>query len=205
MAVQNDLTEHQIAVLSKDRILAEILHKHNLAGFDIQQSLYHELTAAIVYQQISIKAAAAVYGRFVDLVGWEYRPSNVLMETISSLRAVGLSIQKATYILAIAEYFEEKPHMEHRLMDEPDQVVIRELTSIKGVGTWTAKMVLMFYMQRLDVFPWEDLGVVTAMEKLYDLPEDKKLRKTKMLEIAEQWAPYKSIGSMYMWAWKRAN
>ncbi len=203
--LKHDLTDDQIAILSTCPRMAEIIHTLNLSAFEIQQSLYHELTAAIVYQQISVKAADAVYRRYKDMVGWDYAPDEVLQYTVEDLRSVGLSKQKANYILNIAEFFKSNPSAEEDLLKAKDDDVIKALTAIKGVGIWTAKMVLMFYLQRPDIFPYEDLGVEMAMVGLYDMPENKKARRLAMIAYADRWKPYRSIASFYLWSWKREN
>lgn len=202
---RHDLTPQQIEVLSRCPKMTDIISRLNLSAFEIQQSLYHELTAAIVFQQISVKAADAVYRRYKDMVGWDYVPDQVLQFTVEDLKSVGLSKQKANYILNIAEYFKSNPKVEETMLNATDDEVVKALTSIKGVGIWTAKMVLMFYLQREDIFPYEDLGVEMAMVGLYDLPVEKKERRLAMIAHADQWKPYRSIASFYLWAWKREN
>jgi len=192
-------------VLSQDKVMRQLLDTLSLDDFSTQPNLYQELTAAIIYQQISTKAADAVYLRFKDAFGWDYTPTDILPLTETELRPVGLSRQKCQYILNIAEYFSADPSREISIqkLDDPD--VVKALVDIKGVGVWTAKMAMMFYMQRQDVFPYEDLGVRQAMEGLYKLPTDNKVAIKKMITIAESWIPYRSTASFYLWAWKRAQ
>lgn len=192
-------------VLSQDAVMKNLLDTLSLDDFVIQDSLYHELSAAIVYQQISVKAADAVYMRLRDLVGWDYSPSHVSQYSLEELRSCGLSRQKAGYLLNIADYFLENTKIEETLDSFTDSEVISHLTSIKGVGVWTVKMVLMFYLQRQDVFPYEDLAIAQVIATLYEISDDKKQAKQEMLAIAENWQPYRSTASFYLWAWKRAQ
>ncbi len=191
------------SILSQDPIMKDLLDNRSIDSFAVQDTLYHELSAAIVYQQISVKAADAVYLRFRDLVGWDYTPQIVAHYSIEDLRSCGLSRQKAGYIFNIAEYFTTHVNIENQIDQLTDQEVIQKLTEIKGVGVWTVKMVLMFYLQRPNVFPYEDLAIAQVMQALYDVSEDKKVAKAQMLEIATKWEPYRSTASFYLWAWKR--
>lgn len=192
-------------VLSTDPLMKDCLDKLTLKDFAVQPNLYQELTAAIIYQQISTKAADAVYLRFKDMVGWDYAWTDILSYTKEELRPCGLSRQKCGYIMNIAEYFDENPKVEASLEDLSDEEVILSLVQIKGVGVWTVKMAMMFYLQRQDVFPYEDLGVRQAMESLYQIEGDNKAVINQMKEIAEPWRPYRSTASFYLWAWKRAQ
>ena len=198
-------TDPVYKVLSKDKVIKELLDTLSLDDFSTQPNLYQELTAAIIYQQISTKAADAVYLRFKDAFGWDYTPTDILPLTEVELRPVGLSRQKCQYILNIAEYFNADPSRELNVQELDDDEVIKTLVEIKGVGVWTAKMAMMFYMQRQDVFPYEDLGVRQAMEGLYKIPKENKAAIKTMTEIAEPWKPYRSTASFYLWAWKRAQ
>ena len=118
------------------------------------------------------------------------------------LRAIGLSYQKLSYIKNIAQFFEEnKLHKKDwSLMD--DLEIAKLLTQIKGVGQWTAEMVLMFGLCREDVFSPGDYGIQMAMKKLYKLELEGKELQQKMILIAEKWKPYRSHACMYLWAWK---
>ncbi len=202
---ESGLSEDAWETLSACSVMYKIIREYNLNDFTVQGNLYHELTAAIVYQQISIKAAESIYKRYRDMVGWDYTPKEILQYSIEDLRSVGLSNQKASYILNIAEYFSQRPKLEQQIIDLTNTEVIKQLTEIKGVGVWTVKMALMFYLGREDVFPYEDLGVEMAMVKLFDLSEDRKQRRKEMQEIAERWKPFRSLASFYLWAWKREN
>jgi len=116
-----------------------------------------------------------------------------------------LSRQKAGYLLNIAEYFIENKNIEEIIATLNDDEVITHLTTIKGVGVWTVKMVLMFYLQRQDVFPYEDLAIAQVLRTLYKISEEKKMAKSEMIAVAENWKPYRSTASFYLWAWKRAQ
>ena len=117
--------------------------------------------------------------------------------TSQTLRALGLSTQKAAYLLDLANRVNAGELRFDKLTRMSDQEVIEMLTQVKGIGVWTAQMFLMFSLGRLDVFPHDDLGVRTAIKNLYALEEMPD--KTTSHRIAEAWRPYASIGSWYCW------
>lgn len=161
------------------------------------------LIRCIVSQQLSIKVAPIIYKRFVDLYKGKF-PNNIkiINTPVEDLRSCGLSLQKSNYIKNIAEYFHE-----HKIKDEffqsmSDEEVLRSLTEIKGVGRWTAEMVLMFCLGRQDVFSPTDYGIMTAMKSIYKIRKEKKELEKKMISIAEKWRPYRSMACLYLWAYK---
>lgn len=169
------------------------------AGGDI----YYNLIRAIVFQQLSGKAASTIHGRFIDLFPDAYPfPEPLLDLDLPALRAAGLSRQKATYIQNVAEFFQRENLIGKDLVEMDDETVIRYLTQIKGVGRWTVEMLLMFTLDRPDVFPLDDLGVQQAIQLLYGFEAKGKPLKKRMLEIAEPWRPYRTYASLYLWRWK---
>lgn len=170
---------------------------------DFDGDVYFGLLRAIAYQQLSGKAATTIFKRFLSLFPDEYPEADRLLAfSESELRSVGLSRAKTNYMQNIAEYFTE-----HRLFQIDwaaldDQSILARLTAIKGVGKWTAEMVLMFVLHRPDVLPLDDLVVRKRMIQLYALGELKGKAQTEALEAAaEAWRPYRSWGSRLMWAW----
>jgi DNA-3-methyladenine glycosylase II len=125
----------------------------------------------------------------------EITPEALLRTEQPTLRDLGLSRQKASYVHNIAEAFIEHGYSREYFAEMSDDAVIDELTDIKGVGTWTAKMQLMFSLGRPDVFPVEDLGIRKGMYTIYG--DD--LERSRMEEIAEQWRPYRSYAALYLW------
>lgn len=191
--------------LSKDNVLKPIVLKHKPLQLDASTRVFQELVKNIVYQQISYKAADTIFARFINLMDdLDYLPADLLQMPEESLRSVGLSRQKASYLHNIAAYFQE-----HELYDIDwsrfsDQEIIKTLSSIKGVGQWTAKMILMFQLHRPDVFPYEDLAIQYVVRDLYDLKSTKKQFINEMNEIAEAWKPYRTTASLYLWSYRRA-
>lgn len=161
-----------------------------------QQDYPFHLYSSIISQQISVKAADAILKRFLDLVGDPHSPEHILTHTIEDLRGIGLSRQKASYVLSIARHAKDKTVRFDTLDDTTDQEVIDELVQIKGVGQWTAEMFLMFTLARPDVFSVGDLGLLNAAKKLYSKSE---LTKTELLELSAQWSPHRTAAALVLW------
>jgi DNA-3-methyladenine glycosylase II len=156
------------------------------------------LARAIVSQQLSAKAADTINRRIAELVAPEpVGPESLLKLSQPQLRGVGISRQKTGYLLDLAEQVRGGRVRLDRLGRMDDEAVIEELIQVKGIGRWTAQMLLIFSLGRLDVFPGDDLGVLSAIRDLYGLAElpDRKKRAA----IAEQWRPYASVASWYCW------
>ena len=165
------------------------------------EDLYLALLRAIVSQQISTKAAAAIWKRFQSLFPPEGypEPREVLARSEDELRAVGLSRQKAGYLRAIAEYNERGLLDYDHLTSLSEEAFTQHLTAIRGVGRWTAQMLQMFALDQSDVFSEGDLGVQNAMRRLYGLEETGRALQKRMLVIAEAWRPYRTLACKYLW------
>lgn len=188
-----------------DPVLSKAVKNIQLPVLIPVSDYYTYLIRSVVYQQLSGKAASTIYGRFEALFP-DYFPEaeRIISIPLETFRAVGLSAQKSGYIKNIAEFSLTQNMTDEYLNALEDEAVIRHLTQIKGVGRWTVEMLLIFAMQRPDVFPLDDYGIMTGMEKLYSLPSALSLKekKTRMTEIAEAWKPHRSLATRYIWAWK---
>lgn len=164
------------------------------------EDLYYKLLSSIVSQQLSTKVAAVIFRRFTELFPAQYPHPYLVLETPDeSLRSAGLSFQKIGYVRNVAAFAAEN-NLAHATIDAmEDEPLIKHLTQIKGVGRWTVEMLLMFALERPDVFPVDDLGIQNAMKKHYGLEETGKALKLRMQEIAENWRPYRTIASKYLW------
>lgn len=186
---------------SVDPILAPIIAKAGLPTFTPHKNYYQELVESIVSQQLSVKAAATIMKRFLDLFpGTDFpTPGQILEKDIEELRSVGLSRQKATYIQDLAvKVLEETVRFNH-LDALTNEEVITELTQIKGVGVWTVHMFLMFCMGRLDVLPTGDLGIKNGIYSLYKLKEKPTPEEMETIAKKNKWHPYESVASWYVW------
>lgn len=157
---------------------------------------YVELTKNIAYQQLTDKAAKAIYSRLTDHFKTEqFKPSDILKLDVEQLRSFGFSYSKSNYILNIANASKQ---IDFEKLDElSDKEIVKQLTSIKGVGQWTAQMFLLFTLGRENIFAPNDLGLKKAimkLDKLKELPSEKE-----MIEISKEWEPYKSYVTLALW------
>ena len=156
------------------------------------------LVRSIISQQISGAAAKTIQQRLMDAIApAKINPDAILQFSIDELREIGISRQKATYMLDLADKVSDGTVDLTKMGRNSDEEVIQALTQIKGIGVWTAQMFLMFSLARLDVFPYGDLGIQNGIEKNYSFRG--QLTKDKMLKIAEPWSPYSTIASWYLW------
>lgn len=164
---------------------------------DPTQRIFVDLIDAITSQQLSVKAAASIMDRVLDLFP-EREPSPATLRDCSDdqLRTAGLSRPKIRYIRGIATAIDEGSFVPSELPSLPDDQVIARLTALNGVGRWTAEMLLLFSLHRPDVFALGDLGLRTAVARHYGVDRD----DTAAIEtIAERWRPYRSLASRYLW------
>ncbi len=160
---------------------------------------YGALVRSIVGQQLSTKAAQAIYGRLTDRFGGRTpTPVEVLAEDPEELRAAaGLSRAKVQYLRSLAEHVLDGALELDRLDELPDDEVIAELVAVRGLGTWSAHMFLMFHLGRPDVLPVGDLGIRRAVMVRYDLPE--LPGPVEMERIAEPWRPHRTLACRFLW------
>jgi DNA-3-methyladenine glycosylase II len=160
---------------------------------------YGALVRSIVGQQLSTKAARAIYIRLTDRFGGRPpTPAEVLAEDPEELRAAaGLSRAKVTFLRSLAEHVRDGTLELERLGDLPDDRVISELVAVKGLGVWTAQMFLMFHLERPDVLPVGDLGIRRAFMNEYGLAELPS--PAVMEELAEPWRPWRTVACLYLW------
>ncbi|MDQ6886515.1 MAG: DNA-3-methyladenine glycosylase 2 family protein [Gemmatimonadota bacterium] len=153
---------------------------------------------SIVYQQLSGAAAATIYGRLEQLFGGRTPlPVELLDASDEQLRAVGLSRQKIGYMRDLAGRVQRLEVPIDRLHDLDDAEIMAALTSVKGIGVWTAQMFLMFRLGRPDVLPDLDLGIRKAIRKEYRLR--KMPTSERVQQIGKKWAPYRTVASWYLW------
>lgn len=195
--------------LSEDLYLKQVIESTKLERLNRDTDVYESLLRSIISQQLSVKAAATIHGRFLNLFANQYpNPKKVIKMELEQLRAVGLSRQKASYIQNVAHFFIHEKILEKDWSKISDEAIINHLTQIKGVGKWTVQMILMFTLKRPDVFPIDDLGIQNAMIRLYELEDQyskgragKKALKMKLTSLAEQWSPYRTLACRYLWKW----
>ncbi len=197
------LIKKQIEHLQQDKKLAPVIEAVGVLKINKSEDLYLSLQQSIISQQLSVKAADTIWGRFELLFPDKYpHPELVLKTNVEKMRASGLSYQKAGYIQNIARFSMQETLDYHNLKKLSDEELIEYLTQIKGVGRWTTEMILMFSLGRENVLPLDDLGIQTAMIKLYNIKADKKELKLKMQKLAAKWEPYRTLACRYLWRYK---
>jgi DNA-3-methyladenine glycosylase II len=189
--------------LKKDKILKKAIEQVGALNANKRGNLFVSLLRAIVSQQLSVKAADTIWQRFLGLFkdGVPHAKS-VLKLKDEQLRAVGLSYKKASYIKNIATFSIEQSLDDKLMALKTDDELIEYLAQIKGVGRWTVEMLLMFNLNRADIFPKDDLGIQNGMKKLYKLRSEKKALLKEMEFIAEQWRPHRTLACRYIWRYK---
>ena len=194
-----------IAELCKvDPVLAQV-KQNQVEAIEPTPSIdvYYYLLHSIVSQQLSVKVADVIWNRFLDLFPDRYpHEAELYASSHEMLRSVGLSNSKANYMRNVANFSSEYGMDFDMLDDWKDEEIIKYLSQIKGVGKWTVQMVLMFPMDRPNVFPVDDLGIQTKMKKYYNIELEKKELKNKLHEIALNWDPYKTVASKLLWSAK---
>jgi len=188
------------ALMRRDPVLAAVIKRVGTCRMAEHQRTDHlaALAGAIVSQQLSTKAAATIFGRFVALFpDGQLRASAIATASDAALRGAGLSGQKVGYLRDLSARIIDGRLALDELEALPDADVIERLTAVKGFGRWTAEMFLMFRLHRPDVLPAGDLGIVNAIVRLYRLR--KRPDATRILKIGEAWRPYRSVASWYLW------
>jgi DNA-3-methyladenine glycosylase II len=185
----------------KDPTLAKIIQSVKTEirpspGIDV----YYSLLESIVAQQLSVKVADIIWKRFTDLFEDQYPVAKQILITDDDvLRGIGLSGQKTKYINNVASFSLQNDLSFDFINIMTDEEIIAYLTQIVGIGKWTVQMILMFPLDRPNVFPVDDLGIQTKMKAWYGLEMEKKELKNKLNVIAEKWNPYKTLACKYLW------
>ena len=199
-----------------DPVMRAIIERVGPFRMEFGEPTFHSLAEAIAYQQLNGKAAVTIFRRFTDLAGDPLTPEGILRLTPAQMRSVGLSKQKSSYLIDMAERVHRGELDFTRLPDMSDDEIIQHLTQVKGVGVWTAHMFLMFTLRRPDILPTGDFGIRMAIFKHYldksrrdrsnhSAPSKARQRKIilpkpeQMEKIANSWAPYRSIACWYLW------
>ena len=181
-----------VEFLKQDDLLGDVVRRYPDGSLDGKGRLFETTIRSIVGQQISVIASDAIWGRLVGLLGTP-TPENVLKFTQEELAACGLTRPKASYIYGLAENSTDLLQQDWENMN--DDEIKRHLVKFRGIGPWTAEMMLMFSFMRPDVFSIGDIGLVKAVKILVPDVED----KNSIEKIAERWSPYRTAASWYLW------
>jgi DNA-3-methyladenine glycosylase II len=178
--------------LSGDDLLGPVVQQFGPDGISSRDDLFQTLVRSIVGQQISVLAADAIWGRLVEHLG-EVTPAAVLASDQKNIAACGVTRPKASYIHGLAERSDELLHQPWETMT--DEAIQKHLVQFRGIGPWTAEMILMFHFLRPDVFSLGDIGLIRGTQRL--IPEAET--KEQVSEIAERWRPYRTAAAWYLW------
>ena len=195
---------NHLILLSKDEKLKSIIDLQVPYILIARKNIYLHLCSSIMSQQLSVKVAAIIYQRFLNLYKNKKPTLNEIIDTpFETLRSIGLSNAKAQYVQNVCAFFLAEKITDAKLKKMSNDELIKYLSQIKGVGKWTVEMILMFTLGREDVFAVDDLGIQQSIAKLYQLDAtDKKALKTKILELSANWSPYRTYACRYLWGWK---
>jgi DNA-3-methyladenine glycosylase II len=187
------MPEDPIVTLRADPALQPLIEEHGRLTIRPASDFFRRFVTSILRQQVSMASAAATRERLFDVI--EVTPDGVLAVDPETLRDAGLSEAKTRYVRNLAEAFREEGYSTAYFAGMDEDAVVNELTSITGVGPWTARMQLLFSLGREDVFPVGDLGVRKGMWALFG--ED--MTRSEMVDRAKHWAPYRSYATVYLW------
>jgi DNA-3-methyladenine glycosylase II len=184
----------------RDRVMRKLIPKFGEARLQSRGDAFTTLARSIVGQQISVKAAQSVWGKFIEAIGGaptRVAPAAVLEVEATSLRGAGLSVRKCEYLVDLARHFEDgRVHVKQWQVME-DEAIIEELVAIRGIGRWTAEMFLIFHLMRPDVLPLDDIGLIKGISVNYFSGEP--VSRAEAREVGEAWTPFRSVATWYIW------
>tara|TARA_B100000900_G_scaffold391016_2_gene385231 strand:+ start:1969 stop:2592 length:624 start_codon:yes stop_codon:yes gene_type:complete len=184
-----------IFFLKHDDILGSYVKSISAPSYYVEEDYFSSLCKYIIYQQLSIQSASKTYARFLLLFD-ELNPVSLLNTNEEKLKETGLSFRKIEFLRELSKSFINNDHFQNLFKNTDDQI-IQILTSIKGIGSWTAEMFLIFTMLRIDVFSSKDIGLLNALKKVYNLKSRPSFADAELL--SKRWIPYRTIASLYLW------
>lgn len=183
--------------LTCDPIISKLIKVFGRLPDHKSKSIFEDIVESIISQQLSVKVSDTIYKRFLSLFGGKFPdPDTIIQMPDEKIRECGVSFSKIKYIKGIAEAVIDKSFEPEKLASLSDDIVLEKLVELKGIGPWTAEMLLIFTLQRPDVFSMGDIGLRNAIAKLYKVNRD-DLKKIK--KISDQWRPYRSLACRYLW------
>ena len=201
LSVVPDYWDDACRHLSKrDRVMRKLIPKFGEARLESRGDAFSTLARSIVGQQISVKAAQAVWDRFATLAGatgHHVVPAAVLALAVADLRGAGLSARKAEYLHDLSRHFDAGLVHVPQWQSMDDEAIVDELVAIRGIGRWTAEMFLMFHLMRPNILPLDDLGLIKGISHNYFSGEP--VSRAEAREVGDAWAPYRSVATWYIW------
>jgi DNA-3-methyladenine glycosylase II len=195
-AVPDYWTRAKRELARADPALGRLIRRHPGIVLQSRGEPFVTLVRSIVGQQISVKAADAVWGR-LQLAVPRMSPRTVLATAEDSLRAAGLSVRKVEYVRHLAERFQSRHIRPERWQGMSDEAVTSELVATRGIGVWTAEMLLIFNLMRPDVFPLDDIGLQKAVALHFC--DGERPGRADLRDIGERWRPWRSVATWYLW------
>mgnify|MGYP003461274005 FL=1 len=183
-------------LVKKDRVMKRLIPQFGDATLQTRGDAFTTLARSIVGQQISVKAAQTVWDRFSKLPR-KLTPANVLKLKVDDMRAAGLSARKVEYLVDLALKFDAGAVHVQAWETMDDEAIIAELVAIRGIGRWTAEMLLIFHLMRPNVLPPDDVGLINGISQNYFSGES--VSRSDAREVAAAWAPYCSVATWYIW------
>ncbi|RDI00604.1 DNA-3-methyladenine glycosylase II [Caldimonas thermodepolymerans] len=184
----------------RDRVMRKLIPRFGEARLQSRGDAFTTLARSIVGQQISVKAAQAVWDRFAALLSGpsnRISPAEVLQLPVEALRTAGLSARKVEYLRDLASHFHSGAVHVKEWAAMEDEAIIEELVAIRGIGRWTAEMFLIFHLMRPNVLPLDDLGLLKGISINYFSGEP--VSRAEAREVGEAWAPFRSVATWYIW------
>jgi DNA-3-methyladenine glycosylase II len=190
--------------LQKDKKIMAVLNQSEIFTIEKRKNVFLNLVKSIASQQLSVKAAASIYAKFIALINTKNpKPEDILALDIEAMRAVGFSYNKCNYIKNIAQFWIEKKLNDKKFDTLSDDEILALLTQIKGVGVWTVHMLMMFTLARPNIFAIDDLGIQQCMALIYNWQQDDlKTLKQKMLLKSKIYSPYNTYICLCIWRYK---
>lgn len=183
-------------LVKKDRVMKRLIPKFGEVSLQTRGDAFITLARSIVGQQISVKAAQAVWDRFAALHR-KMTPANVLRLKVDDMRAAGLSARKVEYLVDLALHFDSGALNIAAWAEMDDEAIIAELIAIRGIGRWTAEMFLIFHLMRPNVLPLDDVGLINGISHNYFSGD--AVSRSDAREVAAAWQPYCSVATWYIW------
>lgn len=204
----NDRWADAIAHLSRDKVMRQIIKKVGPCTLRPRRDYFVKLVQSILSQQVSVAAATSMYRKLAgQFTGQRVTPADVVKFLTESdedlIRSCGLSRQKRAYVFDLAQRFHAGSIPSRRFSKMTDEQIIDNLIQIKGIGRWTVEMLLIFALNRTDVWPVDDLGLQEAIKRAYGMAERPKAKE--LTNFGDQWKPYRSIATWYLWRSKDAK
>ena len=188
--------------LCKDTKLSALVRYFTLPELVSNREPFHSLVRSVLSQQLSTRAASTIISRFEKHCQGEVSARKIVALETPVLRTIGVSRQKSAYLHHLAEHVIRNEDFWSSIDDKTSTEIQLELTSIKGIGIWTAQMFLMFNLKRPDILPLGDLAIRESMCKLYSVSGKGKRLERKLQAIGKAWSPHRTRASRYLWAWR---